>query len=63
MLDCRRAHSASVAIATGDTVLDIAGIVTSSVLEIITPDVEVPGEILSITQGSFPSPNLNQTPK
>ena len=63
MLDCRRAHSASVAIVTDDTVLDIAGIVTSSVLEIITPDVEVPGEILSITQGSFPSPQLNQTPK
>ena len=63
MLDCRQKHSASVAIVTDDMVLDIAGIVTSSVLEIPTPDVEVLGEILSITQGAFPSPHLDQTLK
>ena len=63
MLDCRREHSASVEIVTDDMVLDIAGIVTTFVLEITTPDVEVPGGILSIIPGSFPSPNLNQTPK
>ena len=60
MLACMREHSASVAIVTDDMVLDIAGIVTSSVLETMTPNVEVPGGILSIILGSFPSPYLNQ---